>query len=127
MSDEQLERRLLRRVTQAVHTHRLLEERMAQGQTPCASCSRLRRGILYSAAHRLGATKIALGHHREDTLETLLLNLVYTGKLQAMPARYTSDDGKGRSSPALKPTSRGTPRARVFPFFPARCVAHSPI
>ncbi len=76
------------------NTYATVKERMAEGQTPCASCSRLRRGILYSAAERLGATKIALGHHREDTLETLLLNLVYTGKLQAMPARYTSDDGK---------------------------------
>ena len=77
-------------------TYATVKERMASGQTPCASCSRLRRGILYSAATRLGATKIALGHHREDTLETLLLNLVYTGKLQAMPAQYTTDDGQHR-------------------------------
>lgn len=75
-------------------TYAVVEERMAAGQTPCATCSRLRRGILYTAAQRLGANKIALGHHREDTLETLLLNLVYTGKLQAMPARYTTDDGR---------------------------------
>jgi tRNA 2-thiocytidine biosynthesis protein TtcA len=54
----------------------------------------LRRGILYTAAQRLGATKIALGHHREDTLETFLLNLVYSGRMQAMPARYTTDDGR---------------------------------
>ena len=76
------------------NTYEVVKERMASGQTPCASCSRLRRGILYSAAERLGANKLALGHHREDTLETLLLNLIYTGKLQAMPAKYTTDDGR---------------------------------
>lgn len=76
------------------NTYEVVKERMASGQTPCASCSRLRRGILYSAAERLGCTKLALGHHREDTLETLLLNLVFTGKLQAMPAKYTTDDGR---------------------------------
>lgn len=69
-------------------------ERTPEGGTPCAACSRLRRGILYTAAQRLGATKIALGHHREDTLETFLLNLVYSGRMQAMPARYTTDDGR---------------------------------
>ncbi|MBE2249405.1 MAG: tRNA 2-thiocytidine(32) synthetase TtcA [Myxococcus sp.] len=75
-------------------TFSTVKARMAEGQTPCATCSRLRRGILYSAAARLGCTTVALGHHREDTLETFLLNLVYTGKLQAMPARYTTDDGR---------------------------------
>jgi tRNA 2-thiocytidine biosynthesis protein TtcA len=75
-------------------TYSTVKQRMDEGQTPCATCSRLRRGILYTAAQRLGCTTIALGHHREDTLETFLLNLVYTGKLQAMPARYTTDDGR---------------------------------
>jgi tRNA 2-thiocytidine biosynthesis protein TtcA len=69
-------------------------ERTPSGGTYCATCSRLRRGILYTAAERLGATKIALGHHREDTLETFLLNLVYSGRLQAMPAKYRTDDGR---------------------------------
>jgi tRNA 2-thiocytidine biosynthesis protein TtcA len=68
--------------------------RTKDGGTYCATCSRLRRGILYTAAERLGATKIALGHHREDTLETFLLNLVYSGRLQAMPAKYRTDDGR---------------------------------
>jgi tRNA 2-thiocytidine biosynthesis protein TtcA len=75
-------------------TYSEVVERTPEGGTPCAACSRLRRGILYTAAQRLGATRIALGHHREDTLETFLLNLVYSGRMQAMPARYTTDDGR---------------------------------
>lgn len=71
-------------------------ERTEPGQTYCTVCSRLRRGILYSVAERLGCGVIALGHHRDDALQTFLMNLFYSGKLQAMPARYQSDDGRFR-------------------------------
>ncbi len=65
-----------------------------EGKSYCGACSRMRRGILYTTAARLGCNKIALGHHRDDALETLLLNLFFAGKLQAMPAGYTTDDGR---------------------------------
>jgi tRNA 2-thiocytidine biosynthesis protein TtcA len=64
------------------------------GGTFCSACSRLRRGILYDTAERLGCNKIALGHHRDDALETLLMNLFFSGRLQAMPASYTTNDGR---------------------------------
>jgi tRNA 2-thiocytidine biosynthesis protein TtcA len=74
-------------------TYSIVKDNTKEGQAYCFLCARLRRGILYSAAQRLGCNKLALGHHRDDALETLLMNLCYAGKLQAMPARYTTDDG----------------------------------
>jgi tRNA 2-thiocytidine biosynthesis protein TtcA len=75
-------------------TYSVVLEHTKPGGTYCSVCSRLRRGALYTAMERLNLNKLALGHHRDDALETLLLNLFYAGKLQAMPARYTTDDGR---------------------------------
>src|SRR6476659_7632612 len=71
----------------------LIEDILDEDQTPCSLCARLRRGVLYRIAKEVGASKIALGHHADDFIETLLLNLFFAGALKAMPAKLVSDDG----------------------------------
>src|SRR5437868_5280896 len=72
----------------------LIEDILDEQQTPCSLCARLRRGVLYRIAREVGATKIALGHHADDFIETLLLNVFFAGALKAMPAKLVSDDGE---------------------------------
>ncbi|KPZ70626.1 tRNA 2-thiocytidine biosynthesis protein TtcA [Shewanella sp. P1-14-1] len=74
-------------------TYSIVKDKIPEGKTTCSLCSRLRRGTLYGFAQKIGATKIALGHHRDDIIETLFLNMFFGGKMKAMPPKLLSDDG----------------------------------
>src|SRR5207302_7078593 len=78
----------------AQDTYAIVKRLVPEGKTYCSVCSKLRRGILYNAAQELGCNKIALGHHRDDLIESLLMSMLFSGKLRSMPPRLVSDDGR---------------------------------
>jgi tRNA 2-thiocytidine biosynthesis protein TtcA len=111
-------------------TYSVVKRVIPEGKTMCSLCSRLRRGNLYTFAEQIGATKIALGHHRDDIIETFFLNLFFGGKLKAMPAKLLSDDGKHIViRPLAYCSEKDTERyavAKQFPIIPCNLCGSQP-
>jgi tRNA 2-thiocytidine biosynthesis protein TtcA len=111
-------------------TYTIVKETLEPGKTTCSLCSRLRRGIMYNAAPRLGCNKIALGHHRDDSVETFLLNVFFSGRVCAMPPKLLSDDGRNvlirPLSYAAEEDIAAYARERGFPTVPCKLCDEQP-
>jgi len=111
-------------------TYSIVIDKTPEGRTMCSMCSRLRRGVLYTTATELGATKIALGHHKEDIIATFFLNLFFSGKLEAMPAKYRTDNN---AHTVIRPLAycreadiEQYAQARQFPIIPCNLCGSQP-